>query len=54
MSVAELIAKLQVMPADAKVEYFQYDDYQDDPVSYNTVEDVELNAVDGIQVVQLS
>lgn len=54
MSVAELIAKLQAMPADAKVEYYQYDDYQDDPVSYNPVEDAELRTVDGNQVVQLS
>lgn len=54
MSVAELIAKLQTMPADAKVEYYQYDDYQDDPVSYNSVEDVELRTVEGAKVVQLS
>lgn len=41
MTVAELIEKLRALPQDLPVEYYSYDDYQDYPVMYMAVEEVQ-------------
>jgi len=43
MTVAELIAKLEKLPQNLVVEVYSYDDYQDDPVAWLSLETVELS-----------
>lgn len=55
MTVQELIAKLQKMPQGHVVEYYTYDDYQDDPVLFVSLNDVrEGQTEEGLPSVQLS
>jgi hypothetical protein len=55
MTVQELIAKLKEMPQDYVVEYYTYDDYQDDPVLFVPLNDIEVGKTEeGLPSVQLS
>lgn len=55
MTVQELIAKLQKMPQDHVVEYYTYDDYQDDPILFVPVKDIEIGKTEeGLPSVHLS
>lgn len=54
LTVAELIAQLQELPQELPVHFYSYDDYQDFPVMWMPVTEIEMGRDDGNIIVMVS